>query len=767
MDKTLEFDIVLNQIKGYARSIMAKQYFDNLAPDFDLYELNEIHNNNLQMMDLILKYGQVPVAYYVDITEILQKVEKGGTLIGLEFLDILGQLTNVEAIEKYLDDVSELGVLQDLFDSLVYPHALVQSIIRCIDSDGSVLDGASRDLRRIRNEITSLEGSMRSKISGLKNQYKDFLSQETFSSRNDHLVLPVKASYKNTISGIVHAVSGSGQTVYIEPSAIVAISNQITTAKEAEKVEIQRILQALSNEVNTYLDILKYNQTALIEIEILNAKNNYGLAVNGTIPSIVDDFSEFKMIKARHPLIDQDEVVPNNIVLSEEYHTLLISGSNTGGKSVILKTAGLLSTMALAGLPVSASEATVPYFDNIFVDLGDEQSIEQSLSTFSSHMTRLTDITNRATSHSLVLLDEIGSGTDPQEGQAIAQAILEYLHDIDCLVIASTHYSKLKEYAKNSDYIQVASVEFDQEELKPTYRLLMGNTGNSYAIEISKRLGLNPDIVAKSRLIKETNLTENERLLEKLEAEITEVQKNKDEIETLRKQAEQKENDLTKKLEKLQKQRDAMVEEAKEEANKILEEAKSQVQEVVKDLEAKATLKPHHVIEAKRTLDVLKHQKEIKDDHISDHQYVIGDVVLVKSVNREGEVIAINKKGNLTISMGGLKLNAQPSEVIFKHAPFKKKIVKSGGKSVKTQSTMTYELNIIGKRYVEAMEEVDKFLDTALVNNYSVCRIVHGVGSGVLRKGVHEMLKKKKFVKSFRDGGPNEGGLGATLVYFD
>lgn len=767
MDKTLEFDVILNQIKQYAKSQMAKDYFANLNTDFDFDDLSDIHNQNLQMMDLVLKYGQVPFGYYEDVSLLLKKVDKGGTLTGLEFLEILAQLKNVKEIENYREDLDTLGILEDLFDSLIYPSNLVSQIIKCIDSDGSVLDGASSELRRVRHEIISLQGSMRSKIAGLKNRYKDYLSSETFSSRNDHLVLPVKTTYKNTVAGIVHAISGTGQTVYIEPSAIVAISNQITAAKETEQIEIQKILQMLSNEVNNYLDVLKYNQEALIQIEILNAKCNYGLTINGTIPVVSNSFNEFKLLKAAHPLIKPSEVVANDIVLSDEYQTLLISGSNTGGKSVVLKTAGLLAKMALAGLPVSASTAIVPYFDNIFVDLGDEQSIEQSLSTFSSHMTRLTKITDQATDHSLVLLDEIGSGTDPQEGQALAQAILEYLHEKKALVIATTHYSKLKEYAKNCEYIQVASVEFDQGALKPTYRLLMGSTGNSYAIEISKRLGLHPEIVAKSMQIKQSNQTENERLLEKLEQQLLEIQDEKDRIASLKAAALKKENELQNKLEKLQGEKEKLLEQAKEKANKILDEAKSQVDEVVASLEQNATLKPHQIIEAKRTLDVLKHQKPEEPITVSEHEYVVGDVVLVKSVKREGEVVAINKKGILTISLGGLKLNAKPHEVIFKHAPLKPKNVVTGGKSVKTQSTMTYELNIIGKRYVEAMEEVDKFLDTALVNNYSVCRIVHGMGSGVLRKGVHQLLKQKKFVKSFRDGGPNEGGLGATLVYFD
>ena len=402
----------------------------------------------------------------------------------------------------------------------------------------------------------------------------------------------------------------------------------------------------------------------------------------------------------------------------------------------------------------------------IKVDLGDEQSIEQSLSTFSSHMKRLVEITNEVTEKSLVLLDEIGSGTDPREGQSIAEAILRYLHQINPLIVASTHYSGLKEFAKNEDYILVAAVEFDQELMQPTYRLIEGSVGNSYAIEISSRLGLNQEIVDMAYQIKEESLTDTDKLLEKLQNELAQVQIEKDRLEALTNETEVKMNKYERLISSFEKHKDEMMEKAKAEANKLLEESKQEIDLVVEDLKQQAVLKQHVVIDAKRNLDLLKHEpKKVINEEV--HEYQVGDVVKVLSANRQGEILSINKKGILTINMSGLKLNAKPEEVSFISKKVKPKKVKSNLKSLRKTTNQSYELNIIGKRYEEAMAIVDKFLDDAIVNNYTMVRIIHGMGTGVLRNGVRKMLDKNKNVVSYRDGGPNEGGLGATLVYFE
>lgn len=764
---TLEFNQIKNQIKNYCVGSMAKEQITNLEPYQDLEELKLRQKYLQQAMQLIYQYGRLPLGYYDDIEPLLLKANKDGTLFPEDFVQIIYLLNNVKEIINYLaeKELVENELLQ-LCNQLVLPKQLLKDINRCIDGSGNVLDSASSQLRQIRRRILSIEASIRSKIEQIKVSNKDYLSQEAISSRNNHLVLPVKAGNKNHVKGIVHAISATGATMFIEPEAIVAMNNQLINAKDEEAKEINRILLELSKMVKANYDCLHEDQELLIDIDVIFANASYGVKIDGIVPEISDNYEVFSLKKARHPLIDRDKVVANDIVLTQPKRMLLISGSNTGGKTVVLKTAGLLSLMGLCAMAVPCNQAMIPMFDQICVDLGDEQSIEQSLSTFSSHMKRLVEITNEVSEKSLVLLDEIGSGTDPKEGQSIAEAILRYLHQINPLIVASTHYSGLKEFAKNEDYILVAAVEFDQEKMRPTYRLIEGSVGNSYAIEISSRLGLKKEIVDLAYQIKESSLTDSDKLIEKLQDELTQVQLQKDRLETLNQEATKKIDKYTRLINNFEKQKDDLMEQAKKQANQLLEDSKQEIDLVVEDLKKQATLKQHVVIDAKRNLDLLKHEEKKLVDK-SEHVYQVGDIVKVLSANRQGEVLSINKKGILTIDMSGLKLNAKPEEVSFISKKVKPKKVKSNLKSLRKSTNQSYELNIIGKRYEEAMLLVDKFLDDALVNNYSMVRIIHGMGTGVLRNGVRKMLDKHKYVVSYRDGGPNEGGLGATLVYFE
>lgn len=764
---TLEFNQIKDRIKNYCVGNIAKEQITNLQPYQDLEELKLRQKYLQQAMQLIYQYGRLPLGYYDDIEPLLLKANKDGTLFPEDFVQIVYLLNNVKEIINYLaeKELVENELLQ-LCNQLVLPKQLLKDINRCIDGSGNVLDSASSQLRQIRRRILSIEASIRSKIEQIKVSNKDYLSQEAISSRNNHLVLPVKAGNKNHVKGIVHAISATGATMFIEPEAIVAMNNQLINAKDEEAKEINRILLELSKTVKANYDCLHEDQELLIDIDVIFANASYGVKIDGIVPEISDNYEVFSLKKARHPLIDRDKVVANDIVLTQPKRMLLISGSNTGGKTVVLKTAGLLSLMGLCAMAVPCNQATIPMFDQICVDLGDEQSIEQSLSTFSSHMKRLVEITNEVSEKSLVLLDEIGSGTDPKEGQSIAEAILRYLHQINPLIVASTHYSGLKEFAKNEDYILVAAVEFDQEKMRPTYRLIEGSVGNSYAIEISSRLGLKKEIVDLAYQIKESSLTDSDKLIEKLQDELTQVQLQKDRLETLNQEATKKIDKYTRLINNFEKQKDDLMEQAKKQANQLLEDSKQEIDLVVEDLKKQATLKQHVVIDAKRNLDLLKHEEKKLVDK-SEHVYQVGDIVKVLSANRQGEVLSINKKGILTIDMSGLKLNAKPEEVSFISKKVKPKKVKSNLKSLRKSTNQSYELNIIGKRYEEAMLLVDKFLDDALVNNYSMVRIIHGMGTGVLRNGVRKMLDKHKYVVSYRDGGPNEGGLGATLVYFE
>lgn len=767
--ETLEFNTILSLISGYCKSEQAKSNVENLSPIQEYTTLVEQQKYLQEAIDLIVHYGRLPIGPFNDISELVQKTTKDGTLFGEDFVRIRYQLDNVKEILQYIEDKElEDTKLYTKITELYFVSDLYKQIVQCIDASGNILDTASSELRKIRKSILSMEANIRNKIVEMQGTYKELLSQETVASRNNHLVLPVKASNKNTVKGIVHAMSASGQTMFIEPEAVVLMNNQLLHLQSEEKQEIQRILFSLSQLVKQNDRILFTNQEVLISLDELFSKAMYGFSIEGILPEIKEKGREFSLQQARHPLIDKNMVVSNDIMIRDNKTLFLISGSNTGGKTVVLKTAGLLSVMALSGLAIPCSQAVIPLFDEIYVDLGDEQSIEQSLSTFSSHMKRLVEITNHVSSNSLVLLDEIGSGTDPREGESIAKAILSFLHTKNTLTIASTHYSGLKQFAKEKEYTIIAAVEFDQENMKPTYRLLTGNVGNSYAIEISSRLGLKKDIVEAAYQYKDASLSASDKLLEKLQDELTSVQKEKDDLASLKQETDHKLEKYNRLVATLEKQKEQLLKEAKEDANKILEEAKAQINEVVEDLKKQQELKQHIVIDAKRTLDVLKHQDpQVVVTSTSTHQYVLGDRVKILSMNREGEVISITKKGVLTVDIGGIKMNLKPQEIEFVAKKQKIKPVKSNIRSLKKTTNQSYEINVIGQRYEEAMLHVDKFLDDALVQNYSMVRIVHGMGTGALRNGVRKLLDKNKSVISYRDGGPNEGGLGATLVYFE
>lgn len=760
----LEFNIIQNNFKQYCLSEMAKVKIDELKPFDDIEDLRLYQDDIKQATKMIYAYGKLPISPFEDIDEILQKANKGGVLFPQDFLLIVQILKNVKEIETYLENDIEKSRLYDYMSSLYLPKDLLSDIQKCIDPAGQIYDNASYELQRIRRHIVSIEANIRKKIEALKVQHKDYLSHDVISTRNDHLVLPVKVSYKNQIRGIHHGQSSSGHTLFIEPEEIVAYNGQLALARQDEQLEIHRILLELTKKVKSYYRVLKEDLNIMIDVDTIFAIGSYSKKLDMVIPVVDNEYHGISMLKARHPLIDQNQVIANDIILEKPQDILLISGSNTGGKTVALKTAGLLSLMAICGLPIPAKEAKLSLFDEIYVDLGDEQSIEQSLSTFSSHMSRLVSITNHATKNSLVIIDEICSGTDPKEGESLAQAILTYLHQKQCLTLSSTHYSALKQFAKETEFIKIASVEFDQNKMQPTYHLIDGSVGNSYAIEISKHLGLKNEIIHEAYQIKENSLTVSEKLLEKLQDELAGILQEKEELARLQHEAKEKEKRYTLLIEKHQKQKEKLIEEAKEQANQYLEEAKEKTNVILKQLQG--YVKPHEAIRAKKELEDAKYQKVKKERH-ENHVFKIGDVVKVLSVNREGEVIDINKKGVLTISMGGLKLNAKTTEVQFMHKKIKERKESSNIRSLRKATTQSFELNIIGLRYEEAMIQVDKFIDNALVNNYSMVRIIHGMGSGVLRKGVRKLLDKNKYVKSYRDGGANEGGLGATLVYFE
>lgn len=765
--ETLEFNKIIEHLNRHTSCSLGKDLILQMKKFDDLESLQMELSETDEVLRLCFAYGKLSLGGLHDLSLPLKKSMMDGMLLPHQLLDVVAHIDCVNHVLNYQkQNQLETPYFKEATEGLIELKNLKQAIEKAITRDGEVADHASTELARIRRQIRHMENQIKVKMNQYLSTHKDYLSESLVTSRNDRYVIPVKMAYQHQVGGIVHGQSASHQTAYIEPEAIVLMNNQLSQLKSSEQEEIERILYALSALVKQESSYIFDNQEILARLDFLFAKGAYAKELDATIPRVDDCFDTLLLKNARHPLLDCKTVVANTVEINKPHHMMLITGSNTGGKTVTLKTVGLLSLMALTGMAIPCDVGVVPFFDDIFVDLGDEQSIEQSLSTFSSHMSRLVHITDNVTSHSLVLMDEVGSGTDPREGESIAQAILEYLAEYHCFVIATTHYSSLKTFAKATDYILVASVAFDEEQFKPTYRLILGESGKSYALEISTRLGLNQKIVDLARKIKQNQQSHQEQILEQLELEMEEARLRQEKYDQLNVELEKEKNKYKHRQEVFERERERYLDQAKKQANELIEKALLDIDTLMQEFKQKGKeVKMHEVIEAKHQLETLKHQKkqEVLEEDL--HEYHVGEIVRILSMNREGEIVEI-KKDSFIISMGGLKVQMKKQDVRFVRKQGKKAPIKTRGKSI-LKKTGSYEINVVGMRYEEAMRVVDKFLDDALVTGYPNVRIVHGMGTGVLRKGVIHLLNKNKHVKSFRQGGPQEGGLGVTIAYFE
>lgn len=762
----LEMNEIQNQIKGFCASTLGKNKVDSFQIIRDQEELEEEFIKVDEAMKLIQAQGRVPLGGLSDLSMSLKKANRDGMLLPEELLMVMSHLECVSSVRHYICD-SELAVdvLNELASGLVENKSLHDDIQRCVLPDGTISDGASSTLSGIRKRIRSMQLQIRHKMESYVKDAKDYLSIDQMTTKNDRLVLPVKTGYKGHFNGLVHAQSATGQTTYIEPESVVLMNNQLNDLHVEEKAEIERILFELSARVKENYYHFFFNLQILEELDFIFARGQYGVIHNCCIPTLTCEGGELVLKEARHPLIDEEKVIPNDIAF-QNHKMVLITGSNTGGKTVTMKTTGLLSLMALSAIPIPCVKAVVPMFDEIYVDLGDEQSIEQSLSTFSSHMKKIIYILEHASSSSLVLIDEIGSGTDPQEGESIAEAVLNKFLDIGCNIMVSTHYGKLKTFASERNDILLASVSFDLETMRPTYKLKLESVGQSYAIEIAKMLGMSDEIIEQAKAIKESSMSEHEKLLEELQKQKDLLDQKQEELDQIILETRKQHKQYQHQIHQISQQKDKIIKEAHEQSNQLIQEAKEKIDKVVESMSA-TSMKPHIALQAKRDLDDLRYvEKEeiIKQDHV----LKVGDHVKLIKMNREGDIVEILKNHMVMVSLSGLNIKVHEDEVSFMHGPSKpQKVKKTSMKKANVRKTGSYEINIIGKRYEEAMAMVDKFLDDALVLGYPHVRIVHGMGTGALRKGVRKMLEKNKHVVSYRDGGPNEGGLGATLVYFE
>nr|WP_279663447.1 endonuclease MutS2 [Ectobacillus ponti] len=762
----------------HVASSLGRDRVRQLMPSTDYEEVVRLQDTTDEAATVIRLRGNVPLGGVFDIRPSVKRSKIGSVLSPHELLDISTTLYASRQIKRFLEDLAENGpelpILLSYVERIMELNRLERSINNCIGDGGEVLDGASDKLRTIRTQIRTAESRIREKLEGMvrSSNASKMLSDAIITIRNDRYVIPVKQEYRNVYGGIVHDQSASGQTLFIEPQVVVDLNNTLQEARAREKQEIERILQMLSGEVAEDADVILENVEVLAELDFIFAKAHYGKRIKGTKPALNNE-RFMRLLKARHPLIDPQVVVPNDIVLGGDFTTIVITGPNTGGKTVTLKTIGICVLMAQSGLQLPVQDGSeIGVFASVFADIGDEQSIEQSLSTFSSHMVNIVDILEKADFESLVLFDELGAGTDPQEGAALAISILDEVYHRGARVVATTHYPELKAYGYNREKVINASVEFDVDTLSPTYRLLLGVPGRSNAFEISKRLGLSERVITRARghVSTETNTVEN--MIAKLEESKRNAEQEWEEAQDLRKTAEKLHKDLQRQILEFNEQRDEMLLKAQLEAEKKVEESKKEAESIIRELrhlrkEQLANVKEHELIEARARLEgtAPKLVNKQKEQPKAKQQRTLkpGDEVKVLTFGQKGQLLEKSGDNEWHVQIGILKMKVKEENMEYLSSP--KQTEKKALAAVKGKDyQVKLELDLRGERYEDAMLRVEKYIDDALLAGYPRISIIHGKGTGALRQGVQEYLKKHRHVKSYRYGDMGEGGLGVTVV---
>lgn len=759
----LQFSEVKSQIANYCSFSLGKIIVQQQQPSFN-HLVVELNNKRLsQAINMTISYGSMPFGGIYDISNEVALAAKGGILNCEELLKIASQSYGIGQIKKYVNNCNcEKNGIEELTDSLTSYQKTAESINKCISASAEIYDNASSHLASVRKKIRNLQKNISNKYNEYISKNSSLLQEGIVASRNGRNVVLVKNTYKNTVEGLQYGSSSSNSATYIEPSIFIGVNNELQDALQEEQNEMKRILRHLSELVKD--DSVGYlaNVETLGLLDSLFARSSWAKEKNATVGIISKNDLIIK--NGRHPLIDASKVVSNTYRMIDPIKIILITGPNTGGKTVSLKIIGLFSLMFLSGFPLCCDEAYIPIFDNIFYDIGDGQSIDNDLSTFSSHISNIADITNRATTRSLAIFDELGSATDPIEGQAIAGAVLDYCRQKQIYVVATTHFAKLKAYGKQYDDIMISSVEFDQQNLKPTYRYLENTIGSSNAIDIAKRYGLNLQIIDKATQLKEQQATEDDRLIERLQNELDQIRKDQEDVSTLKQALQAKEEELNKKIDKLNQERQDILYSARKHSSEIIQQAQKEAEEIVDKLKEMKNYDINEVAKLKHQLKTAENEVEVEDDSaITDDTININDYVKIKTTNQIGQVISLDKK-NATVDISGVKMKVSLSSIVKTSKPKQKK------ENIKIRrninKSFSIECNLIGMRVDEALSVLDKYLDEALLANVPFVRIIHGVGTGALRSAVWDKLKKTKYVKRYEHGSASEGSTGATIVYF-
>ncbi|UPA30245.1 endonuclease MutS2 [Terrisporobacter glycolicus] len=783
--KVLEYNKIIDLLATKASSSLGLKYIEQLIPKPNYKEVKDMLEETSEAQGILIKRGHVNLGGIQDISDSVRRAEIGAVLDPGSLLKISDNLRAARNLKRSLTPGEEedfnYPIIQSLSNALYVYRDIEEEINNAIISEIEISDNASPTLRSIRRGILQKNQSIRSKLNSIisSTTYQKYLQDAIISVRGDRFVVPVKAEYRSQVSGIIHDQSSSGATLFIEPMSIVEMNNELRKLKLDEQEEIERILSELTKLVGEVAGDILSNQVILGKLDFAFAKGKLSLSMKAIEP-ILNEEKNINIKNGRHPLLDTDKVVPNNIYLGEDFDTLVITGPNTGGKTVTIKTIGLFALMTQSGLHIPADYgSSMCVYDNIFADIGDEQSIEQSLSTFSSHMTKIVGILNEVTSDSLVIFDELGAGTDPVEGAALAIAILEDVNMAGAKCIATTHYSELKNYALTKDRVENAAVEFDVNTLSPTYKLLIGVPGKSNAFEISRKLGLRDDIIDRAKEFINTDNIELEDVLQNVEKNRIKIEQEKEEAEKLKKEIEEVKAEYDRKLEKLSISKEKMMEKARAEAFSITRQAKEEADNILKELRnmemEMASKEKNKKIEAlrKELADSMGNLQpsvksmivpKVSNKEIRDLK--AGDEVKVITLNQEGTVVLVDKKKKEAVVQMGIMKMTLPFKALQIAQKEKKSIVtKSTRKIISSKSgSVKSEVDLRGMNLEEAIVEVDKYLDDACVAGLEIVTIIHGVGTGVLKKGLQDVLKKNKHVKSQRPGQYGEGGMGVTIV---
>ncbi|MFA7589457.1 MAG: endonuclease MutS2 [Acholeplasmataceae bacterium] len=768
MTQTLELNSVLTLISNYAKADVVKKMILAIEPSIDLQEIDVELTETFDMLNLIERLSEMPLIASYDIRSLLQlaKLERDFSVLDIRKIRLF--LSMEKDLFGYFSESKRLNIglrsIESYFKSLTNHRNLLNSIDEKIDLDGTIFDSATQELFQIRKSILRTEKNVQEKLIKLMQDYSSYINESLVVIRNNRFCLPIKEVFKHKVKGVIHDMSASKQTVYIEPEATRQLTLQLEQLQIDESNEILRILAMLSDEIFGHQDTLDTNLGLFIRFDFLQAKALYAKEIRAVKP-MINQHKELNLVAARHPLLNVKEVVPINIELNDKQKLILITGPNTGGKTVALKTVGLLTLMTQCGLLIPADESSsIAVFERVFADIGDEQSIQQSLSTFSGHMTKIVSMLEALTDNSLVLLDEIGSGTDPNEGVALAIAILDAFRKKDIRMLVTTHYSELKSYAYEKPNIATASVAFDKKSLKPLYYIQMGTTGSSHALLIARRLGLSEEIINEAKEHYQGRQTDLAKMMEKVNDELQLVQTQKEELSNLLQQTRQEKVNLEQERLSFIKKEDTLLESIRRKEEKQWQKLKEEAKQIILELQDKSTVSKPEIAKYKHLLNTQapEFDREPLFDTLS-----VGDEVYILSYQQYGKIVSI--KGNkYRVSFGHFEFDFKEMDLRKEQIESKKE--KKTAKRKEKQNVdqpvkeIKMEVDLRGFRYEDVKDELDMAIDQAILANLNTLRIIHGFGMGVVRKAVYDYIKKSPYIKSHRFGGEGEGLNGVTII---